>query len=285
MNTIYNISNLIMMAFDSNSFANIAFISPESSIDSTTTILLFSSIVPIKIYSNADTMKQDIIKDNYKKIGVYRWINNDNGKTYIGSSINLSNRFRLYFNYDFISDKNRNKSLIHDALTLYGYSKFTLEILEYCDENLVLIREQHYLDSLNPEYNLLKIAGSLTGFKHSETSILKRVTTYAKNKKAKEALKTIESKENLEGDKLLINFPLQGSTRRLETIELMRKNHSRSKMVYEYKADKVTLIAKYDSLRQAQEATGLTREYIARCIKAGKLAHNSSWYSFTELKP
>jgi group I intron endonuclease len=274
-----------MMAFDSHSFANIAFISPESSIDSTTTILLFSSIVPIKIYSNADTMKQDIIKDNYKKIGVYRWINNDNGKTYIGSSINLSNRFRLYFNYDFISDKNRNKSLIHDALTLYGYSKFTLEILEYCDENLVLIREQHYLDSLNPEYNLLKIAGSLTGFKHSETSILKRVTTYAKNKKAKEALKTIESKENLEGDKLLINFPLQGSTRRLETIELMRKNHSRSKMVYEYKADKVTLIAKYDSLRQAQEATGLTREYIARCIKAGKLAHNSSWYSFTELKP
>jgi hypothetical protein len=64
----------------------------------------------------------------------------------------------------------------------------------------------------------------------------------------------------------------------------MRKNHSRSKIVYEYKADKVTLIAKYDSLRQAQEVSGLTREYIARCIKAGKLAHNSSWFSFTELK-
>jgi hypothetical protein len=70
----------------------------------------------------------------------------------------------------------------------------------------------------------------------------------------------------------------------LDTIELMRKNHSRSKVVYEYKADKITLIAKYDSLRMAQEHTGLTREYIARCIKAGKLAHNLSWFSFTELK-
>jgi hypothetical protein len=33
----------------------------------------------------------------------------------------------------------------------------------------------------------------------------------------------------------------------------MRKNHSRTKTVYEYKADKITLIAKYDSLRQAQK--------------------------------
>lgn len=65
----------------------------------------------------------------------------------------------------------------------------------------------------------------------------------------------------------------------------MRKNHTRSKTVNEYKSDKVTLIAKYDSLRQAQRISGLTREYITKCIKAGKLAHNSSWYSFTELKP
>ena len=33
---------------------------------------LLSNIIPIKVYSNADTMKQDIIKDNNKKIGIYR---------------------------------------------------------------------------------------------------------------------------------------------------------------------------------------------------------------------
>jgi len=79
-----------------------------------------------------------------------------------------------------------------------------------------------------------------------------------------------------------VNTPLS-SSRPIEIVEKMRKNHSRSKIVYEYKADKITLIAKYDSLRQAQEVSGLSREYIARCIKTGKLAHNSSWYSFTEL--
>ena len=65
----------------------------------------------------------------------------------------------------------------------------------------------------------------------------------------------------------------------------MRKNHSRSKTVYEYKTDKITLIAKYDSLRQAQECTGMTREYIVKCIKADKLAHNGYYYSFNEVNP
>ena len=34
-------------------------------------VFLLSSIVPIKIYSNANTMKQDIVKDNNKKAGIY----------------------------------------------------------------------------------------------------------------------------------------------------------------------------------------------------------------------
>ncbi len=209
-------------------FINIHEIIPIFSSD----IFLLSSIVPIKIYSNADTMKLDIIKENYKKVGIYRWINNENNYTYVGSSINLSNRLRLYYNFDFISslqdgplagpDKNNNKSMIHDALVKYGYSKFTLEILEYCDASSVLEREQYYLDTLNPKYNILKIAGSLTGFKHSDESILKRVSTFSDNQKIKKALKTIESDEGLIEDKPLINFPLKGSSRLFNTLFFKR---------------------------------------------------------------
>jgi group I intron endonuclease len=32
----------------------------------------------------------------------------------------------------------------------------------------VIKREQYYLDLFKPEYNILKVAGSLLGFKHSE---------------------------------------------------------------------------------------------------------------------
>ena len=49
----------------------------------------------------------------------------------------------------------------------YGYSKFNLEILEYCESDKCLEREQYYLDFINPEYNILKKAGSPLGYKHT----------------------------------------------------------------------------------------------------------------------
>jgi group I intron endonuclease len=48
---------------------------------------------------------------------------------------------------------------------------FRLEILEYCPISIVLDREQFYIDKLNPEYNILKIAGSNLGYKHTEASL------------------------------------------------------------------------------------------------------------------
>ena len=62
---------------------------------------------------------------------------------------------------------------IYKALIKYGHSNFTLEILEYCDPSEILSREQHYLDLLKPSYNILKIAGSSFGYKHTDETILK----------------------------------------------------------------------------------------------------------------
>ena len=62
---------------------------------------------------------------------------------------------------------------IHRALLKHGYSAFSLEILEYCEPNEVLSREQYYLDLLSPKYNILTKAGSLIGFKHSAETIEK----------------------------------------------------------------------------------------------------------------
>lgn len=95
-------------------------------------------IIAVVVYDNADTQKESIIKDNRGKVGVYRWINKENGNCYVGSSINLSKRLTNYFNYSYITDPGRNM-LIHKALLKYGYSKFLLEILEYCDPSDVLV--------------------------------------------------------------------------------------------------------------------------------------------------
>jgi len=46
-----------------------------------------------------------------------------------------------------------------------------LDIIEYCSPKDLINREQYYLQSLKPDYNILKTAGSLLGFKHSEATI------------------------------------------------------------------------------------------------------------------
>jgi hypothetical protein len=55
----------------------------------------------------------------------------------------------------------------------YGYSNFSLEILDYCNKECLKIREQYYLDLLKPVYNICKTAGSMLGFKHSLKTIEK----------------------------------------------------------------------------------------------------------------
>jgi len=50
----------------------------------------------------------------------------------------------------------------------YGFSNFSLDILEYCKPSILISREQYYIDLLKPWYNICKIAGSNLGFKHSE---------------------------------------------------------------------------------------------------------------------
>jgi len=85
-----------------------------------------------------------------------------------------------YYNIKYIT-RTTESSLICRALLKSGYSKFKLDILEYCDPSTIIEREQYYIDLLNPEYNILKVAGSLFGYKHSPES-LKKMSEIALNR-------------------------------------------------------------------------------------------------------
>jgi GIY-YIG catalytic domain len=130
-------------------------------------------IVPSVTYSNSDTDKELVIKENKGKSGIYRWTNLETGKSYIGSSVNLGRRLRDYYNYSFLTHPANNKMVVYKALVKYGYSKFKLEILEYCGANHVLEREQYYLDRFKPAYNLLASANSSLGYRHTKESLVK----------------------------------------------------------------------------------------------------------------
>lgn len=122
----------------------------------------------MKKYTNADTDKLDILKENENKAGIYRWTNINEGKSYIGCGTNLSKRFRDYFSIRNLERQiKNNRSYIYRSILKYGYSNFSLEIIEYCPASLVISREQYYIDLFKPKYNILKIAGSSLGLKHT----------------------------------------------------------------------------------------------------------------------
>lgn len=131
-------------------------------------------------YTNADTQKESILNDNKSKSGVYCWTHIESGKRYVGSSVDLYRRFMRYYNIKYITRTSKS-SLICRALLKYGYSAFSLEILEYCNKEDIISREQYYIDTLNPEYNILKVAGSLFGYKHTIES-LQKMSEIAKNR-------------------------------------------------------------------------------------------------------
>ncbi len=57
----------------------------------------------------------------------------------------------------------KTKSIINSAILKYDYCNFKLDILEYCDQEHLIQREQFYIDLLKPEYNILLLGGSRLG--------------------------------------------------------------------------------------------------------------------------
>lgn len=103
---------------------------------------------------------------NKLKGGIYQIKNIKNNKFYIGSTSGMfisryySHRTKLRYN------RHENDHL-QNAWNKYGEKNFKFVVLEQCDTDKRFEREQHYIDTLNPEYNILKFAGGgIKGYKH-----------------------------------------------------------------------------------------------------------------------
>lgn len=143
------------------------------------------SINPIKFYNNAEESKSIILLENKNKSGIYKWENKISGEYYIGSAVDLSKRMTEYYRHSYVTHPSRGKSIICFALVKYGYNNFSLSILEYCNKDKVIEREQYYLDLLNPTYNIIKYAYSSEGYKHTLEAI-QRMSLAKKGKFTKE---------------------------------------------------------------------------------------------------
>lgn len=219
---------------------------------------------PVKSYKNADIDKLRIISENKGKAGVYRWINIENGKSYIGSSVNLGERLRSYFSInDLIKKLDKFSSIIYTSLLKYGYSGFSVEILEYCDRSEVRKREQYYFDLMKPEYNILKFAGSLLGHVHPEDSLTRNWTAKIKVDRLNQ-LKILNADEELNLKKRAQLTDWNKSEKAKE--HRKKLSESRSVKVKMFDALKNETIV-FGSMKEASETVGRDGSVIRLAIK------------------
>lgn len=128
----------------------------------------------LRVYDKILINKNTILKEMKEKSGIYRWVNKLNAKCYIGSSVSLSTRFSHYFSINYLKKRvTISNSKIYNALLTHGHNNFRLEVLEFFSEQDLIARQQYHIDRFKPDYNILKIADSTLGYKHTEATLAK----------------------------------------------------------------------------------------------------------------
>jgi len=80
-------------------------------------------------------------------IGIYCLRNIEDGKVYIGSSINIERRKRGHLSY--LRSNNHSNAHLQLAFNSYGINSFEFSILENVDVTELIAREQYWIDYFN----------------------------------------------------------------------------------------------------------------------------------------
>ena len=192
--------------------------------------------------------------DQLTSLGIYKIYHNQKPDLfYIGSASGTSGkkkcevgfyrRFREHLRH---LEKNKHGSnYLQNVVNKYGIEGLRFEILEIVestDRSIILLREQYYLDTLNPVYNSSKTARCPT------------VTYTEERKKA-------------------ISMQRKGIPFVDAAYEKIRKN------IYQYNKYKV-LINKYVSIEEASKATGIDRASISKCASGNRKTAGGFVWSF-----
>jgi group I intron endonuclease len=95
--------------------------------------------------------------------GIYQILNLITNKFYIGSTSKKGFKSRWWQHKSSLKNNINHSIKLQRSWNKYGESNFVFKILEECLPEKCIEREQYYLDTLKPEYNIRKIAHNNTG--------------------------------------------------------------------------------------------------------------------------
>lgn len=97
--------------------------------------------------------------------GIYKIVNIITNDCYIGSSVNINKRKNQHFNL--LKHKEHHSIYLQNAYNKYGKDNFIFNILELCEKDKCIEREQWFIDNINSKYNMSKtVINSNYGSKH-----------------------------------------------------------------------------------------------------------------------
>lgn len=225
-----------------------------------------------------------------RTMAVYLLKNSENGKKYIGSTSHLEHRISSHISE--INTHTHGNPHINDDSYLFDLSSFSFSVLEKVSSKELLIeREQYWIEKLKPEYNYNKIAGSsldgymktplarikhsitMTGRKQSPETIAKRVETMKRNGKQKLKVVTPEQRKYLSEINTGEKNPNWGLKRSEETRK--KQSVARAKVEFTFKCPNDS-IATFTNLRLFSKGVGI-KEWVMRDLCSGKIKKYNGW--------
>ena len=141
---------------------------------------------------------------------------------YIGSSQDVYLRKSSHLSK--LKLKKHPNNYMQNVYNKYGVENFVFCVLEYCDVKDLIIKEQFYIDKLNPDLNHRLVAESNRGYKHTEQAKMRMKKAY-KNRTISEETrrKMSESKKG----SLNPNYKKPMSEKMKEILRNVNKNNKR----------------------------------------------------------
>jgi len=132
-------------------------------------------------------------------------------KVYVGSALNVAQRFRQHGYRCSIYKSNNSK--FYNLVIKHGWNNIQFGIIEevsfptynsyvVLNKKLLLDREQYYLDKFLPSLNINKFARSMLGYKHTKESIIKFSSFRTEKVYGKRIISKSLSKETIDKLKL-----------------------------------------------------------------------------------
>ena len=271
----------------------ICFVTPPITLNSKGHIPI--DITPESSYYNLHLVETQlqIQKETKQKAGVYMVVNNINRNFYVGSAI--SNRINTRFRSHCINLTGSNKPLTR-AIRKYGIQNFSFHIIENFKgfvnkENLkdnhlkLLERETFFINSLKPIYNILIIAGSSLGLKHTKEARDKMRLNYSEERKNR--IGNLNKGKSLSTE--VKNKLKQKAYERYANKDFKEQFLHRYKDTL-FKSKPVILcnffgdiISKYTSITQVSQTFSCDRKTVSKYLNSGKLFKKAGFLKSDDL--